>query len=352
MRALVLSNMVADAAHPERGRFVRDQVGALRALGAARDVPGNGNSGLEVELYEFAPGGKALARAARDLHRRYAGERFDVVHAHFGLTAWPALAVKARTRALTVHGTDVRHPRTRLATRAALPTVGLLAAVSDALVQELPGRRARARAQVLPCGVDLERFKPMPRARAQSTLFLEPQHTSPGSPPSTDPQRSGTDPDQEPHSADPYPPYLLFPADPSRAEKRFDRAQALAEAVGAQLLTLGGVEPERVPLYVNAAHAVLVPSEREGFGLAVLEALACDVPVLATPVGIHAQALTGLAGTLCEPFDLERWRRSLASIVAEPDPRVEGRERAQAFSATRMAERVASAWRSLVAKAG
>jgi teichuronic acid biosynthesis glycosyltransferase TuaC len=329
VRALVLSNMLADAAHPERGRFVRDQVSALQALGDA-------NVELEVELYEFAPGGKALIRAARDLRGRYAGEHFDVVHAHFGLTAWPALAVKARTRALTVHGTDVRHPRTRLATRAALPTVGLLAAVSEALVRELPGRRARARAQVLPCGVDMERFKPMARARAQGTLFLEPQHTSPGPRPSADPQ----------------PPYLLFPADPSRAEKRFDRAQALAKAVGAQLLTLGGVEPERVPLYVNAAHAVLVPSEREGFGLAVLEALACDVPVLATPVGIHAQALTGLAGTLCEPFDLERWRRSLAVILAEPDPRVGGRERAQAFSATRMAERVASAWRSLVAKAG
>jgi teichuronic acid biosynthesis glycosyltransferase TuaC len=318
VRALVLSNMLADAAHPERGRFVRDQVSALRALGDA-------NVELEIELYEFAPGGRALVRAARDLRGRYKGERFDVVHAHFGLTAWPALAVKARTRALTVHGTDVRHPRTRLATRAALPTVGLLAAVSEALAHELPGRRARARAQVLPCGVDMERFKPIPRTRAQGTLFLEPQ---------------------------PHPPFLLFPADPSRAEKRFDRAQALAKAVGAQLLTLGGVEPERVPLYVNAAHAVLVPSEREGFGLAVLEALACDVPVLATPVGIHAQALTGLAGTLCEPFDLERWRRSLAAIVAEPDPRVEGRERAQAFSATRMAERVASAWRSLVAKAG
>ena len=345
MRALVLSNMLADAAHPERGRFVRDQVSALRALGDT-------NAELEVELYEFAPGGRALARAARDLGRRYAGERFDVVHAHFGLTAWPALAVKARTRALTVHGTDVRHPRTRLATRAALPTVGLLAAVSEALVHELPGRRARARAQVLPCGVDMERFNPMPRARAQGTLFLEPQHTGSNPHPSAEPRRSGTDPGLELNRADPHPPYLLFPADPSRAEKRFDRAQALAEAVGVELLTLGGVEPERVPLYVNAAHAVLVPSDREGFGLAVLEALACDVPVLATPVGIHAQALTGVAGTLCEPFDLERWRRSLAAIVAEPDPRVEGRERARAFSATRMAERVAGAWRSLVARAG
>jgi teichuronic acid biosynthesis glycosyltransferase TuaC len=312
VRALVLSNMLADAGHPERGRFVRDQVDALRRLGE-----------WSVELYEFPPGASALVRAARHLHGRYAGERFDVVHAHFGLTAWPALAVKARGRALTVHGTDVRHPRTRLATRAVLPTVGLLAAVSEALVQEIPGRGARERAQVLPCGVDMERFRAIPRAQARAELSL-----------------------------DPHGPYVLFPADPARPEKRHDRAAALAEAAGAQLLTLGGVDPRRVPLYVNASNAVLAPSEREGFGLAVLEALACDVPVLATPVGVHAQALEGLAETLCAPFDLERWRKALEPHVADEDPRVAGRSRAERFSATRMAERVAGAWCSLVADAG
>lgn len=312
MRALVLSNMLPDASHPERGRFVRDQVDALRDLGE-----------WQVELYEFSPGARALAHAARDLRKRYGGERFEIVHAHFGLTAWPALAVKGRGRALTVHGTDVRHPRTRLATWAVLPSVGLLAAASPALVSELPGRRARARAHALPCGVDVKRFTAIPRARAWSMLNLDPQ-----------------------------PPYLLFPADPSRPEKRFDRAQAIAEAVGARLLTLGGVSPELVPLYVNAAHAVVVPSEREGFGLAVLEALACDVPVLATPVGIHPRALEGLEGTLCAAFELERWRAMLAPAMLEPDPRVAGRARAENFSAARMAARVADAWRSLVADAG
>ncbi len=312
LRALVLSNMRPDGRHPERGRFVRDQVYALCGLGE-----------WQVELYEFAPGAGALARATRDLRTRYAGERFDVVHAHFGLTAWAALAVKARGRALTVHGTDVRHPRTRLATRAVLPSVGLLAAVSPALVEELPGRKARARAQVLPCGVDMERFMAMPRARAGGMLDLVAQT-----------------------------PYLLFPADPSRPEKRYDRAQALAEAAKAQLLTLGGVDPEHVPLYVNAANAVIVPSEREGFGLAVLEALACDVPVLATPVGVHAQALDGVAGTLCAPFELGRWGAALAPHLAAEDPRVAGRAHAERFSAPRMAERVSAAWRSLVADAG
>jgi teichuronic acid biosynthesis glycosyltransferase TuaC len=318
VRALVVSNMLPDAAHPERGSFVRDQVAALREL-----------DGLEVSLHEFPPGGAGVARAAVDLRRRFAGrggDRFDIVHAHFGLTAWPALAVPARVRALTVHGTDVRHPRTRLATRAVLPFIDLLAAVSAPLARELPGRASR-RAQVLPCGVDVERFQPLPRAEARAEL--------------------GLDPDR---------PYLLFAADPSRPEKRHDRAVALAGAVGAELWTLGGVDPGTVPLWINAANAVLVPSEREGFGLAVLEALACDVPVLATPVGVHPQALEGIEGTLCAPFDLDTWRAALEPHLSGPGDgagsRIDGRASAMRFSAATMAERVAGAWRAALERSG
>jgi teichuronic acid biosynthesis glycosyltransferase TuaC len=310
VRALVVSNMLPDPAHPERGSFVRDQVAALRTLG-----------GLDVQLYEFPPGATALVRAALALRRR-SYQRLDVVHAHFGLTAWPALSVPAHVRALTLHGTDLRHPRTRLLTRAALPTIDLLATVSAELTRELPAR-ARQRAQVLPCGVDLERFGPLVRAHARAELGL-----------------------------DALTPYLLFAADPARAEKRHDRASALAADLGVRLLTLGGVDPARVPLWINAANAVLVPSEREGFGLAVLEALACDVPVLATPVGIHQDALRDLPGALCAPFDRVSWRAALQPLLAAADPRVDGRARAERYSATRMAERVAAAWRATRERAG
>lgn len=317
MRALLVSNMLPDAAHPERGRFVRDQAAALREL-----------PGVRIDLFEFPPGPRPLARAARTLRRlsrpggplRPDGGRFDVVHAHFGLTAWPSLAVPAQVHALTVHGTDLRHPRTRLLTAAALPAIDLLAAASPALVQELVTARARSRAQVLPCGVDTARFRPLARALARTELRL-----------------------------DPAGPYLLFPADPQRAEKRHDLALELARDAGVELLTLGGVDPERVPLWVNAANAVVLPSEREGFGLAVLEALACDVPVLATPVGVHADAIDGVAGALCAPFELGAWRAALAPHLAAADPRIEGRARAAAFSAHEMALRVLGAWRAACA---
>ncbi|HEX2102260.1 MAG TPA: glycosyltransferase [Solirubrobacteraceae bacterium] len=302
MRALIVTSMWPTAAAPARGSFVRDQVQALRSLG-----------GVDVEVFAFPP--KGYARAARDLLRRYRGERFDVVHAHFGLTAWPALAVRRATRVVTLHGTDLRHPRSRRITRAALPRYDLVAAVSPELAREVPGAGTRRRVAVLPCGVALDRFRVMPRRQARERLGLDPGGR-----------------------------VLLFPADPARPAKRGDRARELADATGAQLLSLGRVDPSDVPSFVNAADAVVVPSEHEGFGLAVLEALACDVPVVATPVGNHPTALEGIDGTLCAPYDPDAWRAALEPHLAAPDPRVDGRARAALWSAERMARRVLEAW--------
>jgi len=311
MRALVVTNMPATPERPARGRFVRDQVAALQRL-----------EGVEVELFAFPPGLRSYPRAALELRRRFRGERFDVVHAHFGLTAWPALALRGAPHVVTFHGTDLAHPRSRRLSLAALPLLALAAAASAELARRVPGAGSRRRVAVLPCGVDLERFRPLPRGEARARLGLAPDE-----------------------------PLVLFPADPARAEKRADHARAVVDG-RARLLTLGEVDPDEVPWWVNAANAVVIPSEREGFGLAVLEALACDVPVLATPTGIAPLALEGVEGALCAAFDEARWRAALAPHLAASDPRVAGRARAELFSVERMAERVAVAWRAVAAEAG
>ena len=292
--------MAPAAGDPARGAFVRTQVAALQRLG-----------GAEVELAEFRPG--AYLPAARALRGR---RGFDVVHAHFGLTAWPALAVRGAHHAVTLHGTDVRHPRSWQITRAALSRMDLVAAVSEELAAIVRDRRPGTDVAVLPAGVDLDRFGPLDRAGCRRQLGLDPQAK-----------------------------LALFPADPARPEKRADRAREAAQRSGAQLLALGSVPPDEVPSWVNAADVVLVPSEREGFGLAVLEALACDVPVLATPVGVHAEALDGVAGALCAPYDAETWAAAIRTV---PD-RVEGRDRAARWGSDAMARRVLTAWESLVA---
>lgn len=310
MRALVISNMYPTPARPALGSFVRDQVQALRRI-----------HDLEVELFEFPPGGvRTYLNAAATVRRRYRHDRFDVVHAHFGLTAWPALAAPGAAHAVTLHGTDLNHPRSRPITLSALPFQDLVATVSEPLAAQVPSWAARKARAVLPAGVDIERFRPIPRAQARRAL--------------------GLDPDA---------PYLLFPADPRRPEKRYDRAAALAATAhhAATLKTLGNTDPQEVPLWVNAANAVLVPSERESFGLGVLEALACDVPVLATPVGIAPEALNGIAGTLCAPFDEQTWREVLTPHLNDRDPRIEGRARAERYSTDRMAAKVLAAWHAL-----
>jgi teichuronic acid biosynthesis glycosyltransferase TuaC len=307
VRALIVTNMYPSPARPALGSFVADQVTALRRLEDPE---------LELEVFSFAPGGyRGYVNAARRLRARYAtAPPFDVVHAHFGLTNWPARTVRARTRAVTLHGTDLAHPRSRALTLAALPTTDLIGVVSTPLTQRIPRWAGRDRAQVLPCGVDLHRFQRIDRRAARRELGLDPDSA-----------------------------YLLFPSDPRRPEKRHD--QALQAAAGTPLLTLTDIAPDRVPLYVNAANAVLIPSEREGFGLAVLEALACDVPVLATPVGIAPEVLAGLPGTLCQPFDATAWQQALAPHLTDPDPRINGRARAAPYSSDRMATRVLAAWR-------
>ncbi len=298
--------MYPSAARPAHGSFVRDQVSALRRT-----------PGVEVELFSFEPGGaRPYVEATRVLRRRYTGASFDVVHAHFGLTAWPSLAVRGAPHAVTLHGTDLVHPRSRAITLSAVPFMDLVAPVSETLAERLPARISPHKIAVLPCGVDTERFRRIPRQDARRELGLDPAGR-----------------------------YLLFPADPSRAEKRYDRARAISD--GAELLTLGDADPAQMPLWVNAANAVLVPSERESFGLAVLEALACEVPVLATPVGVAPEVLADLPGTHCGAFEPAAWRAALAPALEQEDPRVDGRPRAERYSATRMAERVLAAWERL-----
>ncbi len=307
MRALVVTNMYPTPERPALGSFVRDQVEALRR----RDD-------VQVELFAFSPGLRSYPAAARELRRRYRGERFDVVHAHFGLTAWPALAARLGPVVVTLHGNDLFHPRSNRLSRVVLPLTALPAAVSREFSGLLPGAGTGRRVAVLPVGIDLERFRPIPRREAR--------------------ERLGLDPDG---------PYLLFPHDPSRPLKRFDRAREAA--AGTTLLTMGRVPPAEVPYWINAANAVLVPSQAEGFGLSVIEALACGVPAFGTPVGIHPVALDGIAGAYCAPWDLESWRAALRPVLEAEDPRVDGRARAELFSADRMAARVVAAWHDVAA---
>ena len=312
MRVLVVTNFMPDASAPQRGRWVRDQVDECR------------RRGIEVDLFEFPRGRGEYLPATRRLRALLRRQRFDLVHAHYGLAGWVARLAGAKPLVVTFHGTDVRHHLVGHLSRRLAWRLDLVAGVSRALFEPedgRPGLPAVPGSAVLPCGPDLSRFEPLPRRQAREEL--------------------GLDPDGR---------YLFFPANPTRPEKRHDRAAAVASACEADLLSGGGIEPERMPLWINAANAVLVTSDYEGFGMAAVEALACEVPVLSTDVGIAPYALGGINGCLCAPFEVAAWEVVARHHLEARDPRVDGAARASTLSAAAMAERVIEAYEAVLAE--
>ena len=308
----MVNNITPDPSYPARGAFVRDQIAALRALG------------VEVETFEFPPGSRHYIPATRAIRRLLRRERFDLVHVHYGLTGWCAKLAGARPLVVTFHGTDVRHPVTGRLSRRLVRRIDLAGVASRALLSEEAGRpglpvREGHRA-VLPCGADLELFRPLPREECRRRLGLRPDGR-----------------------------YLLFPAARDREVKRFDRAEEVARLADAELLVAGTVARASMPEWINAADAVLTPSDNEGFGLGPIEALACDVAVLSTPVGIAPAFLRGIDGCLAAPFDAPGWATLARRHLDDDDPRVAGRARAETFSAELMAARVLVAYRELLA---
>lgn len=295
---------------PELGVFVRDQLEALCRI-----------ENIGAELFAFNPGGPFnYLRAIFQLRAHLKTHRYDVIHAHYGLTGWVAKLAGADPLVVTYHGTDLRHERVGPWSRRLAGRVDQAVVVSQDLGRALDGVKLRRPFAVLPCGINLARIKPLPRTEARARLGLDTEGS-----------------------------YALFPADPARPEKRHDRAVVLLkEFPEVELLTLGGVPPDEVGTHYSAADVVLVPSEYEGFGLATLEALACDVPVIATPTGIAPEALDGVEGTYCLPFDLGVWRQKLMSVLEDPDPHVNGAGRAVNYSSDVMAGRTANMYEELI----
>jgi len=315
MRVLTVMNFGADPATPQRGRWVVDQVEALRELGH------------DVELFTFQPGKDQYLPATREIRRILKREEFDLVHAHYGLAGWCAALAGARPLVVTFHGTDVRHrivgPLSRRLTR----RIDLIAGASKALFETEAGRPGLpltpGKNAVLPCGADLSRFRQIDRAEAKQKLGLDPGVR-----------------------------YLFFPANPARPEKMFKRAEEVAETAGAELLTGGSIPPDEMALWLNATNAVLIPSLYEGFGLACLESLACNVPVISTPVGIAPHALKDLPGSHCSEFDAGEWSEFASGLLEQADPRTPGRRVSEALSAGRMAARVALAYEEILESSG
>lgn len=94
----------------------------------------------------------------------------------------------------------------------------------------------------------------------------------------------------------------------------------------------GYIPAEELPLWYNAAQAFVYPSVFEGFGLPVVEALACGTPVLVSQASSLPEA-AGAGGKLLPPDQEDAWTAALAQAIHDADWRAEARERGRAHAA-------------------
>jgi N-acetyl-alpha-D-glucosaminyl L-malate synthase BshA len=96
-----------------------------------------------------------------------------------------------------------------------------------------------------------------------------------------------------------------------------------------------GKQP-RIVDYLSASDVLLLPSEQESFGLAALEAMACEVPVIASRVGGIPEVITdGETGFLSGVGDVDKMANDAARLLADPDLRREIGKRARESAVSR-----------------
>jgi teichuronic acid biosynthesis glycosyltransferase TuaC len=311
VRVLTVTNMYPYSGSPYYGVFVRDHVAALRAEGAEVDVlftnPHLGRIRYATEV----------ARLIGMLRRR----RYDVVDAHHTYCVFQAVFARAAARArmpivFTSHEGEVHLPHEgersadvlgRLVYSHRLKRHAFSLADAIVAVEERLPRAAGFRGDyvVVPPAVDTVVFRPVERSRARRTLDLE----------------DG--------------PIVLFPADPARLHKGASLLEAALELLDRRphVIHGGTIDRNAMPLYMNAADVVALPSRFEASPMAAKEALACDTPLVATDVGDVRRLFKGVPGFYCVEPSPQAVARGLERALAHRGA-VGGRDRVLALGLT------------------
>jgi len=298
----------------EESRFFQHQVAVLERQGvdcATLEVPGErtetdeGTDPRSVTDY--------IRLYPQVLRASFGG--YDLVHANYGLTAPAALAQPNLPVVLSLWGSDLFKtfgPLSRLCARLADEVIVMSQEMADAV--GVP-------CHVIPHGVDLSLFRPLPRRAARESLGW---------------RRDAR--------------HVLFPYAMVREEKNYPRAKRVTERAAAavdgdlELQTIHGVPHDRMPMYYNAADALLLTSRHEGSPNSVKEAMACDVPVVSTDVGDVRERLDGVEpSAVCTTDD-----ELVAALVRvlRQGGRSNGREHAREVGLDQMGDSIRSVYRS------
>jgi glycosyltransferase involved in cell wall biosynthesis len=128
--------------------------------------------------------------------------------------------------------------------------------------------------------------------------------------------------------------------------------QLVGQGIGSQdVLFTGWLEGEKKVAAIKQASLLALPSYQENFGICVVEALALGVPVLISPYVNLAEDIKKADVGWVASLEQTDFVKALAEALGNPDERVQrgmrGRDFAQRFSATRMAEDLVSLYHAV-----
>lgn len=122
------------------------------------------------------------------------------------------------------------------------------------------------------------------------------------------------------------------------------------ENLSQKIILIGYADSEDLAALYNLADFFLYPSLREGFGLPILEAMACGTPVI-TSLASAMPEIAQDAALLVDPFDYRQIKLGMIRLMTEDNLRKElsrkGLERVKAFTWKASAERMLSVYESL-----
>jgi len=314
MRVLVLTNMYPTAEAPASGTFVQEQVESLRKEGVDVDVLLV--DGLKNKL-------NYLWGVLR-LWVRVLTNRYDLIHAHYVFSGFVARTQFLHPVVLTHHGLEVFMSWQRFPSRIITPLVDKVILVS----QEQKEKLGCEKAEIIPCGTDLDLFRPMPREEARRRLNLSP--------------------------FDRKLVLVLWAGGDSRPVKRVDivkTAVAIAREKdpAIELVLVNGKPHNMIPLYMNACDVLLLVSDGEGSPMVIKEAMACNLPIVSVPAGDVAEVIGGTDGCYLCSQDAVDVAEKLLLALSHPR-RTNGREKIKHMEQSFIAKRIIALYQEVLRK--
>ncbi|MET8870357.1 glycosyltransferase [Nonomuraea sp. NPDC004580] len=259
---------------------------------------------------------------------RWAARPPDVVHAHFWMSGQAALQAAGGLPVVqTFHalGTVKRRwqgeadtsPAHRIATEREIGkrADAVLATCSDEVSELCAMGIPEQRVSVVPCGVDLEAFRPdgpvAPRTDGPMVLSIGRMVA-----------RKGVDTLIRAMRQLPEAELVIAGGGPGDEEAARLRDLADGYGMGHRVHVIGSVPRRHVPALMRAADVVVTVPWYEPFGMVPVEAMACGVPVVASAVGGHLDTVAG-CGVLVPPRRPRALARALKDVLGDPRRRAE-----------------------------